>query len=204
MSHVVDSTHRAGRPDPDLLEYLLLSAPDVARLAPVAAAVVALAQAGAIRLVDAVLLIRAEGQTTVRAISPGEHPSVAALGHAVAGGLLLSSHDLELMALTLGPDESALLLLVEDRWAASLSAAVRESGARVAAGERVARGRVAASLEASVPTARHGRADLLHRGPDTTTLFDQVEQARQLSRLVDRGVLQLDDYEVQRRRGLQG
>jgi hypothetical protein len=201
---VTDAEDRAGRPDPDLLEYLLLSAPDVTGLAPVAAAVAALARAGSIRVVDAVLLIRVEGQTTVRAVSPGEHPSVAALGHAVAGGLLLSSHDLELMALTLAPDESALLLLVEDQWAASLGVAVRASGARVAAGERVPRGRVAASLEAAVPTARHGRADLLQRGPDTTPVLDQVEQARQLTRLVDRGVLPLDGYEVQRRRVLQG
>ncbi|HCB03730.1 MAG TPA: hypothetical protein DEQ43_05685 [Nocardioides bacterium] len=195
---------RADRPDPDLLEYLLLSAPDVTGLASVATAVVALARSGTIRLVDAVLLVRSEGQTTVRTISPGEHPSLAALGRATTGGVLLSSHDLELMALTLGPDEAALLLLVEDRWAATLSAAVRRSGARMTAGERVPRGRVAASLEAAIPTARHGRADLLHRSPGTTTVFDQVEQVRQLSRLVDRGVLPLDHYEVQRRRVLQG
>ena len=128
---------RADRPDPDLLEYLLLSAPDVTGLASVATAVVALARSGTIRLVDAVLLVRSEGQTTVRTISPGEHPSLAALGRATTGGVLLSSHDLELMALTLGPDEAALLLLVEDRWAATLSAAVRRSGARMTAGERV-------------------------------------------------------------------
>jgi len=201
---MADAPSRTGRAELDPVEYLLLSAADVTRLVPVATAALSLARAGAVRLLDAVLLMRTEGQITVRATRPGDRLGLAELDDAVAGGVRLSQHDIELVALTLEPDESALLLLVEDRWAEALSVAVRDSGARLAAGERVARDRVAAALAAHVPAERHGRVDLLSRGPGTTPVLDQVEQVRQLARLVDRGVLPIEDYEVQRTRVLQG
>jgi hypothetical protein len=201
---MVDSSLRDDQPGLDLFEYVLLSAADVAGLVPVAAAVVDLARTGAIHLVDAVVLARAGDRPEVRTVSPDEHPVFADLDRAADGGVLLSPHDVDLAAVTLAPEESALLLLVEDRWAEPLSAAVRAGGARVAAGERIPRDRVLASLDASESAERQGRVDLLIRGPRTASALDQVEQVRQLAELVDRGVLPLERYEVQRRRVLQG
>jgi hypothetical protein len=201
---MADVLQRSDQLDPDLFEYVLLSAPDVEGLAPVAAAILALVLAGSIHIVDAVLLSRPDAQATVRTASPEAHHELAELGRAVAGGPLLSAHDIELVALTLDPHESALLLLVEDRWAGALAMAAREGGARVAAGERIPRERLLESLDAYGSTARRGRVDLLLRGPGSTPLVDQVEQVRELARLVERGVLPIDHYEVQRRRVLQG
>jgi hypothetical protein len=201
---MVESPLPEDQPGLDLFEYVLLSAADVDGLVPVAAAVVDLARAGAIHLVDAVVLARAGEHPEVRAVSPDEHPVFAELDRAADGGVLLSPHDVDLAAVTLAPAESALLLLVEDRWAEPLSAAVRAGGAQLSAGERIPRDRVLASLDASESSERQGRVDLLVRGPRTASGLDQVEQVRQLAELVDRGVLPLERYEVQRRRVLQG
>jgi len=195
---MADALHGADPPDLDLFEYVLLSAPDVEGLAPVAGAILALVRAGSIHIVDAVLLTRPDARATVRTASPDAHHELAELSRAVDGGPRLSTHDIELVALTLAPHEAALLLLVEDRWAGALAAAAREGGARVAAGERIPRERLLESLDA------HGRVDLLRRGPGSTPLVDQVEQVRELARLVERGVLPIDHYEAQRRRVLQG
>src|ERR1700754_5112369 len=100
---MADPPRRSDQPDPDLFEYVLLSAPDVEGLAPVAGAVLALAHAGSIRIVDVVLLSRPDTDAAVRTGSPGGHPALAELGRAVDGGPLLSPHDVELVALTLEP-----------------------------------------------------------------------------------------------------
>jgi hypothetical protein len=43
---------------------------------------------------------------------------------------------------------SAILLLVEDRWATDLSAAARRAGGRIVGGERVERSRVEIAIDA--------------------------------------------------------
>lgn len=192
------------QPDPDLFEYLLVSAPDIDQLAPVAAALLDLVRTRRIQIVDAVVLTRPAGQVTVRTSRPGEHAGLAGLGGSTLGAVLLSRHDVELASLTLEPDETALLLLVEDRWAERLSAAVRRSGANVSAGERIAHDRVLGALGATASGARPGRVDLLARAPGAVPASDQVAQLRQLARLVDQGVLPLERYDVQRRRVLEG
>ena len=128
---MADALHGADPPDLDLFEYVLLSAPNVEGLAPVAGAILALVRAGSIHIVDAVLLTRPDARATVRTASPDAHHELAELSRAVDGGPRLSTHDIELVALTLAPHEAALLLLVEDRWAGALAAAAREGGARV-------------------------------------------------------------------------
>ncbi len=186
-------------PDLDLLEYVLVSAPAVEALAPPAIAVAGLVHAGSLRVLDAVVLVRPAGRASVHSASTAEHPSLGALHDVVDGRVHLSAHDIDLAALTLAPAEAALLLLVENRWADALSLAVRGSGARLTAGEHIERARVEAAL---APYA--DRIDLLLRGPGTRPSGDQVEQVRRLARLVDRGILGLDRYDVQRRRVLEG
>ena len=191
-------SRRGEQPDLDLLEYVLVSAGDADALRSVARAVVQLVEDGSIRLLDAVVLVRDRGQPRVSSTSPAEHGVLEELTEVAAGGVLLSRHDIELASVTLAPDETALLLLVEDRWAGVLSDAARESGARLTGGERIARDRVLASLEQA------GSTDLIVHGPGATPLVDQVAQVRQLAQLVDRGLLSLDLYEAQRRRVLEG
>jgi hypothetical protein len=190
-----DEPRPDGQPDLDLLEYVLVVAPDLAGLGPVAGAVVALLHAGSIRLLDAVVLVRGRDDTTVGSPSLTEVPALAELAVESAGGVLLSPHDVELAAVTLEPGQAALVLLVEDTWARALSDAARVGGARLTAGERITRDRVVASLQ-------HGTGDLLVRGPGDMPLVDQAAQVRQLARLVDRGLLSMDRYDVQRRRVL--
>lgn len=193
-----DAPRREDEPDLDLLEYVLVSAHAAEGLAPVAEAVSRLVRDGSIRLLDAVLLVREGGAARVDSVSPTDHERLAGLMTVTEGRVLLSPHDVELAAVTLAPDETALLLLVEDSWAGALSDAAREGGARGITGERIARDRVLRSL------ARAGPTDLIVRGPGTAPLIDQVAQVRQLARLVERGLLPLDRYEVQRRRVLGG
>src|SRR5690242_11151427 len=100
---MADALRGPDRPDPDLFEYVLVSAPDVEGLAPVAAAVIAMAHTGAVRVVDAVLLTRPDSDATVRMDSPGAHHALVELGRVLDGGPLLSPHDVELVALTLEP-----------------------------------------------------------------------------------------------------
>src|SRR4051794_1940940 len=178
-------------PDLDLLEYVMVSADAVAGLSDVAAAVADTVRSGAIRVVDAVLLVRPGGGATVTVGEPSDHVGLAPLRAAVdpASGIRLSLHDIELTSMTLAPGVAALLLLVEDRWADRVSAAARAVGGEVTAGERIGRRRAEAALGDA--ESRHG-ADLLSRGPVTVRtvasvgVVDQAAQVRNLAQLVDR------------------
>ncbi|MBA2956538.1 hypothetical protein GON03_00715 [Nocardioides sp. MAH-18] len=199
-----DALRLTDTPDLDLLEYVLVSAPSVSGLDQVAAAAAELVTGGVIRLVDVVGLVRADDEAGVRVVRLEDAPPLAALAALADGGVLLSRHDVELAAVTLAPGDAALLLLVEDCWASALSSAARRSGGRLTAGERVGRDRVLAALD------EPGRTDLLDRSPLGTArrtgaapLVDQVAQVRKLAHLVERGLLSLDQYEVQRRRVLE-
>lgn len=206
---MADMPRSEHQPDPDLLEYVLVSAASVDVLGPVASAVVEVVQTGTIRLVDAVVLARPDAGAKVLVGELTDHAELTPLTAAVedAGQTRLSLHDIELAAVTLAPDVAALLLLVEDRWAGRVSTAARDAGGRVIAGERIGRGRVQAALGRG---ARSARSDLLARSPVSVAVIgaapavDQAAQVRRLARLVDRGLLSLDQYEVQRRRVLDG
>src|SRR4051794_45532 len=136
------------QPDLDLLEYVLVSAETVAGLASVAAAAADTVGTGAIRVVDAVLLVRADGRAKVAVGELGDHEELARLAAVVnseVAGVQLSLHDIELASVTLAPGVAALLLLVEDRWAGPVSTAARAAGGQVTAGERIGRGRAQAA-----------------------------------------------------------
>ena len=61
-------------------------------------------------------------------------------------GVLLSHHDLSLIALALAPGDGAIVVVAEDRWAEHLAAAAHAVGGEIRAGERIARTRVEAAL----------------------------------------------------------
>lgn len=193
-------------PDLDLCEYVVVTAPSLDELAAVAAAVADLVRGGAVQLLDVAVLERPAGGTSVHTHEVREVVSLTGLVDAATGPARLSQHDLDLAAVTLPPASAAVVLLLEDRWAGSLSAAVRDVGGRVAAGERIGRERLRAQLEQPEDT-RPDRADLLTRLPSDDSmppqLIDPTQQIRTLADLVDHGVLSLEQYEVQRRRVLE-
>jgi hypothetical protein len=203
---------RAPAPDPDLLEYVVVSVPSVAGLTPVVNAVAELAEAGQVRLVDAVALLRPDREAAVVAIVPRNDPALAPLETTPADdGVRLTPHDVDLAAATLAPGAVMLLLLVEDRWAARLAAAATAAGGRLTAGERIGRDRVLGQIDPASALGAGVRPDLLVRGPLTPSsapgaapAFDPAAQVRELAQLVERGLLTLDQYEAQRRRVLGG
>lgn len=193
-------------PDLDLCEYVVVRAPSIDELEPVAAAVAALAHGGAVQLLDVAVLERPAGSTSVHTHEVRDVASLRGLAEAPHGPARLSQHDLDLAAMTLPPGSAAVVLLLEDRWAGSLSAAVRDVGGRLVAGERIGRERLEAQLE-QPEDPRPERADLLSRRPATDSvapqMIDPTHQIRTLADLVDHGVLSLEQYEVQRRRVLE-
>jgi len=198
----------APEPDLDLCEYVIVAAPALEELEPLADAVGELVGSGAVRLLDAAALARPAGGTTVLSHEVDDVPALGRLAAAVDGPPRLSQHDLQLAGVTLQPGSAAVLLLIEDRWAGTLSAAVRDIGGQVAGGERIGRNRLRAQLE-QPEEARPYRPDLLVRLPacDTVTAGQQIDptdQIRAMADLVDDGVLSLEQYEVQRRRVLDG
>jgi hypothetical protein len=200
---------RVPGPDADLLECILVTVPGPERLDGVVEAVAGLVRSGAIRLIDVLLLHRGGRQASVRARERDEVEQLAALAVVADDGVRLSAHDVDLAAVTVEPGVSALLLLVEDRWAAALAAAAREVHGRVVGGERVGRDRFRAAVGRSVGgTGRQGTGNLLVRGLATSDLpeqaVDPAAQVRTLVELVERGVLTFEQYETQRRRVIDG
>jgi Family of unknown function (DUF6325) len=149
VAALADAKHdreRGGEVVPDLVEYLIVAAPDVDSLAPVAEALSGLVRAGTIHLLDLVVLVRdSDGNVDVREVESID--SLAAMRE-VEGELggLLSQHDLELASFAIQPGSAGLLLVTEDRWAEPLSAAARHAGGLIIAGERIPVARVEAVL----------------------------------------------------------
>jgi len=146
--------------DPDLVEYLLVVVPEFGSLASLTPALASLVASSAIRILDLVCVARSatDGRLTVLEFDDVE--SISALRHVdgYAGGLL-SSHDIERASLALEVGLSAILLLVEDRWAEGLSAAAKQAGGRVVGGDRIARSRVEVAFAAMARRDQVGHHD---------------------------------------------
>lgn len=192
------------RPDTDLVEYVILTVPDTAALAPVALALVRMVESGVVRILDLVVMVRGPRDREATVLQLGAVESLSSLRE-VAGevGGLFSRHDVELASLTLQPETAAIMLLLEDRWAKPLATAARTAGGRLASGERIPRGRIEAD--------GGELGDLLDRLPSTgrprdggrTPFFDPAEQILELAALVDRGLLSTDEFERQRSKVLE-
>ncbi|QDP98241.1 hypothetical protein FOE78_22125 [Microlunatus elymi] len=142
--------------DPDLVEYIVVTTPDADRLTEVARALVAAVEHGAIQILDVVVILSEPGAALRRVVEIEDAdllPELVTMKRPF--GTLLSDHDIELIGVSLEPDDTALLILVETRWAEPLSLAARRVGGRVAGGERVSHRRVAGAL------ARMARDDAL-------------------------------------------
>lgn len=211
---MVDVPHVDVTPDLDLVEYLLVCAPTLAGLGSLAGSITDLVEGRMIDLIDVVVLQRAEDQVQVTTAEPADLPELVGLAACCNRRIRLSWHDVDLAAVTLEPGTAALLLLVEDRWAELLASTARGVGGRVAAGERIGRERLRAALDQQGDADKRGPAgrDLIGRTPalgrplamGSGSAVDQADQVRYLARLVSRGVLSLEQYELQRRRVLGG
>jgi hypothetical protein len=145
----VESRRAVDLADLDLVEYVVITLSGLSSTTAVARALKELVEASRIRILDLVGVVTdAEGHYT--AIEPESLPGLAAL-HGVDGevGGLLSDDDIALACGALKPSTSALILVVEDRWAQLLSDAARASGGRIAGGERIPRHRIEQSLRSA-------------------------------------------------------
>lgn len=135
--------------DADLIEYLVVVVPDLGALERLAPAVAELVESSAIRILDLVCVTRSAHGGGLTVLELEDVESLAGL-RAVEGevGGLLSAHDIATASLAVAPGASAIVLLVEGRWAAHLSTAAKRAGGRIVGGERIARHRVEAALAA--------------------------------------------------------
>ena len=129
-------------PDLDLVEYVVIAVPELSSTVNVAAALRELVESSRIRILDLVGVV-AGPDGHCRAIEPEQLSGLADLRD-VDGevGGLLSEDDIALACSALQPGTSALILVVEDRWAQLLADAARTSGGRIIGGERIPRHRL--------------------------------------------------------------
>jgi hypothetical protein len=132
----------------DLVEYMVLSVrnPDPEGLSRIGAELARSVESKAIRILDLVVIrVRDDGTPDVL-----EAESIDGLAGvrdvSTLPGVLLSHHDLSLIALALAPGDGAIVVVAEDRWAEHLAAAAHAVGGEIRAGERIARTRVEAAL----------------------------------------------------------
>jgi len=139
--------------DTDLVEFLLVSVPDLSSLRSVSAALADLVASASISILDLVCVSKSEvGELTVAELEQVEEMSaLKGVGGNVGG--LLSDRDIERASRALAAGSSTLILVVEDRWALGLSTAARQAGGRVVGGGRIGRPLVEAALEANPPPA---------------------------------------------------
>ena len=148
-------TARGPASDLDLVEYVIISVPQLSSAVAVADALGTLVESAQIRVLDLVGVVRGfDGRSTV--IEADLLPALAGLDGEVGG--LLSEDDVMLAGSGLLPGTSALVVVVEDRWASLLAHAARESGGRIVGGERIPRHRLEQSRRAH-PSGPMGGAD---------------------------------------------
>jgi len=123
--------------------------PELGSMSGLAAALVETVASAAIRILDLVCVTRSAKDGSLTVLEFEDVAAMAALQHSEGEvGGMLSDHDIETASLGVEAGSSAILLLVEDRWAESLSTAARRAGGRVAGGERIRRSRFESALEA--------------------------------------------------------
>ena len=129
--------------DLDLVEYVVITMPELGAVAALAAALRAVVQAALVRVLDLVVVEDVDGRP--RVVEIDDMPELAPLQE-IEGqvGGLLGEVDLDLASSALPRGSCALVLVLEDRWASPLAEAARAQRGRVAGGERISSRRVRA------------------------------------------------------------
>jgi Family of unknown function (DUF6325) len=156
--HRAGSTAEGPTSDLDLVEYVVIAVPELSSAVAVADALRTLVESAQIRVLDLVgVVVGFDGRSTV--IEADLLPALATLDD-VDGevGGLLSEDDVLLAGSALPAGTSALVVVVEDRWASLLADAARQSGGRILGGERIPRHRLEQSRRAH-PSGQTGGAD---------------------------------------------
>jgi len=130
----------------DLVEYFVVVVRDTESLEKLVPALVEVVQSSAIRILDLVA-VATDSNGFARFLEVDAIASLDGLTLTEPPLGLLSTHDIDLVSLALARDSTAIILVAEDRWAEPLSAAARQSGGEVLAGERIPRSRVEAALK---------------------------------------------------------
>jgi hypothetical protein len=142
-------------PATDLVEYLVVTLPDVGSLGTVVPALTDLVRAEQLRVLDVVVLARAR-DGGLEVLEVADVDDLAPLRD-LAGDLgLLSENDLRLASRAVRVGEVALVVVAEDRWAERLSAAARQAGGQIAAGERISLLRRASAADPAEPDDPRG------------------------------------------------
>ena len=124
--------------DPDLVEYLIVTVPDVEALSTLTPAIAQLVASTQLRILDLVCVAPSPaGGAGLVPLELDEVASLAALRYLDGEfGGLLTEGDMKVAAFSLPPASASLLLLVEDLSLGPLSAAARACGGRILGGER--------------------------------------------------------------------
>lgn len=131
----------------DLVEYFVLVIPGAQALSEVVPGLAHIVESEAIRILDLVAVeLDGEGTPTV-VTSPLLEELDGARRRSRWDGVLLSRHDIDLIALAIQPGDLAVVVVAEDRWAEPLAAAARALGGTIRAGERIAPERVQAAID---------------------------------------------------------
>ena len=145
------SSPKRGRPvaiDTSLIECIVVAVPDTRSVASVSAALAELAKNAAIRILDLVAVTRSpgSGETIVLEIEDLDGAPARALVEENVG-VLLSDNDIALASAALLAGSAGIIVVVEDRWAQTLSSAAQRAGGRVIGGGRIPQSRIEAAME---------------------------------------------------------
>jgi hypothetical protein len=131
----------------DLVEYFVMSIPGSEAVSPICDELVRLVDNKTLRILDLVILCVGSGGT----LETVEADAVESLTRLTKGagwlGGVASRHDISLVASSLPPGTTAVMVVAEDRWAERLSTAASAIGGSILAGERIGPDRVEAALE---------------------------------------------------------
>lgn len=129
------------------VEYVLIEFPGNRFNGDIAPALTDLVDAGLVRIIDVVFVIK-DVDGNVASFEYDERDDLAALAtiDGSADGVI-NDEDLQLVAETLVPDTSVLMIVWEDRWATPLAEAIRAAGGVLRSGERIPHEIVEAALQ---------------------------------------------------------
>lgn len=136
--------------DPDVVEYVVIAIPDLSATAVVAEALEQLVTGTRIRILD-LAVVRKDKDGVLHNVELEDVAGLAPLeGVEGAVGSLMSEGDIDLACGPLPSETTALVLVVEDRWAEPLAEAARFAGGRIVGGERIPRRRLQALGRAGI------------------------------------------------------
>ena len=132
--------------DTSLVECIVVAVPEAESVAGVAMALAELAASAAIRILDLVSVTRSRGSGEIKVAELEDLDDATRALVEDHVGALLSENDIALASSALLPGSTGILIVVEDRWAESLSSAAQRAGGRVLGGRRIPRTRMEAAL----------------------------------------------------------